>query len=195
MRSLSASVLFLSLVTLGASAVAACGGGQPEPTAPTTPSATPSSAPSAMPSAAPAASGSAAAPATSGSAAAPAASGSAAVPAAWGPGMTKDQQIAFMKAHVMPRMKPVFQGADAKKYADFCCKTCHGPQYKEPKDFLPKLTMKDGKITAFADKPAVSKFMAEKVVPEMAAAMGMKPYDPATHQGFGCAGCHAVEMK
>jgi hypothetical protein len=26
----------------------------------------------------------------------------------------------------------------------------------------------------------------------MANAMGAKPFDPATHQGFGCAGCHTV---
>jgi hypothetical protein len=75
------------------------------------------------------------------------------------------------------------------------CKTCHGPAYKEPKEFLPHLTMKDGKITAFAEKPEVSKFMAEKVVPEMAAAMGQPPYDPATHKGFGCGGCHTIDMK
>ena len=55
--------------------------------------------------------------------------------------------------------------------------------------------MKDGKITAFAEKSEVANFMATKVVPAMAAAMGEKPYDPATHQGFGCAGCHTVEMK
>ena len=49
--------------------------------------------------------------------------------------------------------------------------------------------------TAFKDKAEISKFMHEKVVPEMAAAMGQKPYDPATKTGFGCMNCHAVEMK
>jgi hypothetical protein len=116
-------------------------------------------------------------------------------PTAWSDGMTKDQQMAFMKTVIMPKMTPVFQAGDAKHYADVSCKTCHGPNYQAPKDFLPKLTMKDGKITSFAEKPEVSKFMAEKIVPAMAAAMGKPPYDPATHQGFGCAGCHAVEMK
>ena len=109
--------------------------------------------------------------------------------------MTKDQAIAFMKKNVAPEMEPVFKGADAKRYANFSCKTCHGPKYQNPKDFLPKLTMKDGKITAFASKPEVSKFMAEQVVPHMATAMGLKPYDVATHTGFGCNGCHTVAMK
>ena len=109
--------------------------------------------------------------------------------------MTKAQQSAFMKEVILPRMSKVFQASDAKKYAEFSCKTCHGPEYKEPDEFLPHLTLKNGKITAFADKPAVSKFMAEKVVPEMAAAMGMKPYDPKTNEGFGCGGCHKIDKK
>jgi hypothetical protein len=37
--------------------------------------------------------------------------------------------------------------------------------------------------------------MAEKVVPEMAAALGMPPFNPATKTGFGCMGCHGVEKK
>lgn len=100
-----------------------------------------------------------------------------------------------MKAHVVPRMSKVFQGADAARYADFGCVTCHGPKYQAPKDYLPRLTLKDGKLTAFADKPDVAKFMAEKVVPEMASIFGKPPYDPATKQGFGCMGCHGVDMK
>jgi hypothetical protein len=181
-----------SLVAVSALAVfAACGAPPvPEvPKAPEAPSASVPAAPSGAPSAAPSASSSAAPAASS---AAPA---KAELPAEWTEGMSKDQQVAFMKAKVMPKMGPAFQKHDGKRYAEFSCKTCHGPNYKEPKEFLPKLTMKGGKITAFADKPAVSKFMAEVVVPEMASAMGKKPYDPATHQGFGCAGCHTIEQK
>ncbi len=55
--------------------------------------------------------------------------------------------------------------------------------------------MKDGKISAFTDKPEVAKFMAENVEPEMASTLGMKPYDAATHQGFGCSGCHTIDAK
>lgn len=190
MRFPSATLLAFSFVTLG-SLAAACGGGQAEPTTPAAPSASaaPSSAPAASAAAAPSASASAAA---SGSVApeTPAPAGTT-----WSDSWTKEQKSAFMKQHVVPRMSKVFQGADAKKYAEFGCKTCHGPQYKDPKDFLPKLTMKNGKMTAFTDKPQVAKFMAEKVTPEMASAMGMQPYDPATQKGFGCGGCHTVEMK
>jgi hypothetical protein len=103
-----------------------------------------------------------------------------------------------MKLKVAPKMAKVFQEADASHYASFNCKSCHGPDFKDPKDFLPKLTMKDGKITAFADKPEVAKvanFMKDRVVPEMAGALGVKPYDMKTKEGFGCGGCHAIEMK
>ena len=100
-----------------------------------------------------------------------------------------------MKKYVVPEMEPIFKAYNAKRYEKFGCKTCHGPKFQEPKDYLPKLTFKDGKLTAFADKPEISKFMAEQVTPHMASAMGLKPFDMATHTGFGCNGCHTVLMK
>jgi cytochrome c551/c552 len=101
----------------------------------------------------------------------------------------------FMKVHVAPRMAKIFQGKDAAQYADFGCRSCHGPDWKAPKDYLPELATKDAKITAFVEKPEVAKFMAEKVLPEMASVFGQAPYDPATKTGFGCMGCHNVETK
>lgn len=110
--------------------------------------------------------------------------------------MTKDEEVAFMKKNVVPEMGPVFKAFDAKRYAEFSCKTCHGPKFKLPKDFLPKLTFnKEGKLISPSDEPALAKFMSEEVAPHMAAAMGLKPFDMATHTGFGCGGCHAVQMK
>ncbi|MEO7329157.1 MAG: hypothetical protein ABI193_11290 [Minicystis sp.] len=114
---------------------------------------------------------------------------------AWRDDMTKEQKAAFMKARVLPEMSKTFQAFDATRYESFSCKTCHGPQFKDPKAFLPKLLMKDGKLTAFAEKPEVSKFMATKVAPQMAAILGEKPYDPATRQGFGCGDCHTIDMS
>jgi hypothetical protein len=38
------------------------------------------------------------------------------------------------------------------------------------------------------------KFMHEKVVPDMAAVFGKPAYDPATKTGFGCGGCHKMNM-
>jgi hypothetical protein len=89
----------------------------------------------------------------------------------------------------------VFKGFNAKRYDNFSCKTCHGPKFVNPPEFLPKLTFKDGKLTAFAEKPELAKFMAEQVVPHMATALGLAPYDMKTNTGFGCHGCHEVKMK
>ena len=169
--------------------LAACGGSPaPAPEAPPPPPAA-SEAPPAPAAEAPK-------PAES-AAAAPAAPEAPAAPAhdVWTKDLTKDQQVAFMKKNVVPEMEPVFKGYDAKRYDKFDCKTCHGPAYKNPHDFLPKLTFKDGKIVEFEKHPAVAKFMAEQVTPHMATAMGMKPYDPATKEGFGCGGCHTINMK
>lgn len=127
-------------------------------------------------------------------AATPAASAAPAeVPATWQKDMSKELQIAFMKERVIPAMAPVFKEHDAKEFANFGCETCHGPEYKTPTEYLPALTMKDGKLTAFETDPEVAKWMAEKVAPAMAEAMGLPPYNPETHEGFGCGGCHAIE--
>ncbi|HKY36429.1 MAG TPA: hypothetical protein VJN18_10845 [Polyangiaceae bacterium] len=156
------SLHFLSLACLVT--LVACGGSQPAASTPSEPGAAPTGdAP---------------------------AEGSADV---WSDSMSDKQKAEFMKQKVVPAMSKTFQEFDAKKYAEFGCKNCHGPQFKpHPVDFLPELTMKDGKLTAADTKPDMVKFMSEKVSPQMAEIFGKKPFDPATGEGFGCKGCHNV---
>jgi NAD(P)-dependent dehydrogenase (short-subunit alcohol dehydrogenase family) len=45
----------------------------------------------------------------------------------------------------------------------------------------------------FKDKPEIAKWMVDAVSPQMADAMGLPHYDPKTHQGFGCGGCHTID--
>lgn len=179
-------ISLLSLAAVSAVFVAiACGGNEPQPVTPTGPTDSASASASA--------SGTTAAmPSTTASASA---SVEAPVPTVWSDTMPKEQQMAFMKKNIEPKMGPIFKDHDAKEFANFGCKTCHGPEYKEPKQFLPHLTMKGGQMTQFKDKPEVSKWMAEKVAPAMADAMGLPRYDPKTKQGFGCGGCHTIDMK
>lgn len=118
-----------------------------------------------------------------------------AAPEAWSNDLDGKAKAAFMKAKVVPGMGEIFKAKDPERYTEFGCKTCHGPNREEPKAFLPKLTSKGGTLTAFKDKPEVAKFMQEKVAPEMAKILGEKPYDPKTHEGFGCGGCHTIESK
>jgi hypothetical protein len=147
--------------------------------------------------------GSQPAPATPGEGAAPAGETPAAEAPAEGAGAdmvwkddmpTKDKG-AFMKAKVVPAMSKVFQGHDAAKYAKFGCKTCHGPDMKpKPTEALPELHMKDGKLVEADKMPEMVKFMHEEVVPKMAEVFGKPPYDPKTNSGFGCGGCHKMNM-
>ena len=158
---------FLTLIGSVALAgvIAACGGSQPAASAP----------------------GDGAAPAAD----APA-EGSADV---WSDSMSDKQKGEFMKKKVVPAMSKTFQEFDGKKYADFGCKTCHGPQFKpKPVEFLPELHMKGDKLVEAEAHPDVAKFMSEKVSPQMAEIFGKKPFNPETKEGFGCTGCHKIAM-
>jgi hypothetical protein len=93
----------------------------------------------------------------------------------------------------MPTMKTAFQTFDAKAFAKFSCKTCHGkdPQkskYKMPNPELPKLDF--AALKAKKQKPKVAEFMGTKVNPEMAKMLGKPEHDEAHPDGFGCLACH-----
>lgn len=173
----------VALFSISAAALLACGGSQPAPTPPAIepPAAAPEPAPEAD----------AGADASSEAPPAPAAEGSRF------DDLSHEAKLAVMKTKVMPNLGKVFKEHDAKKFGKFGCASCHGPnkdKLADPHTVLPKLTLSNGGFEKLSKtKPAIMKFMEEKVVPEMAAALGEKPYDPATHQGFGCGGCHKVD--
>jgi hypothetical protein len=169
MRSSSLACLSWSLVA--AAALLACGGSQPAATTP------------------------AGETAASGETAAEAPASPAPGELVWSDSMpTKDKGV-FMKQKVMPAMTKVFQAHDGKEFADFSCKTCHGPSMKpKPADFLPTLHFKGGKLVEAETEAEMVKFMHDSVTPTMADLFGKKPYDPATNEGFGCKGCHNIEM-
>jgi hypothetical protein len=98
--------------------------------------------------------------------------------------MSAPEKMKHMKEVVAPAMGKVF-GKD-----DFSCTTCHGPGAKQgnfsmPTDALPPLNKAE-----MDAHPEATKFMMEKVVPEMAKLLGEDPYNPETHEGFGCYDCH-----
>jgi hypothetical protein len=109
--------------------------------------------------------------------------------------LTHEEQADFMKNHVVPTMKPLFQKFDAKHYANFGCKTCHGKdpkkaKYKMPTPDLPKLDF--AALKAGKQKPQVAKWMGEVVEPGMAKLLQMPVYNPEhpDPSQFGCLGCH-----
>jgi cytochrome c551/c552 len=174
------SVIFAAL-TLSASILYACGGSQP---APADPSPTPPAVETTVPT-----------PTAGAGAAAPAAPEEKSSAEANFASLPKDKKVEVMMNKVVPNVGKLFKEHDAKKYGSFGCATCHGPQKNEdPHKVLPKLTLSNGGYEKLAKaKPQVVKFMADKIVPAMAEALGDKPFDPATKQGFGCGGCHAVD--
>jgi hypothetical protein len=109
--------------------------------------------------------------------------------------LTHEEQADYMKKTVLPTMKPIFQKFDAKHYANFDCKTCHGKdekknKFKMPTPDLPKLDFEA--LKAGKQKPTIAKWMGEEVEPNMAKLLHMPVYDPKAPDPsqFGCLGCH-----
>jgi hypothetical protein len=110
--------------------------------------------------------------------------------------LDQDQRIEFMKQKVVPAMQPIFQNHDAKKFAEFGCKTCHGEQAAEghfdmPNPALPKLNFKDPSAMAKFSKQDME-WMAKEVKPTMAKLLSQPEFTPENPTGFGCTGCHTT---
>jgi len=112
---------------------------------------------------------------------------------------THDERMVTMKKLVFPTMKDEFIRFDPKDFSDMTCATCHGPgakdkTFKMPNPKLPKLpTTEAGFEKLKKDHPDAVQFMMNTVVPKVAGFVGEQPYDPKTHQGFGCFRCHPKE--
>jgi hypothetical protein len=136
----------------------------------------------------------------------PAAAGKAAKPAVAWKDMSEEQKGKFMKDVIVPKMKPLFQEFDGKKFAKFNCASCHGKDPKDRKfkmpapaaDVHPLPGTPEGFKAAMeknAEWPKWTKFMGEKVKPQMATLLGLPEFDPKNPAagGFGCMQCHSIE--
>jgi len=107
--------------------------------------------------------------------------------------LSHDDKIKFMKTKVMPVMKPVFQKFDAKEYATFGCKTCHGKDPQKRKYEMPNPDLKPldfEAIKAGKEDPKMVEFMSKHVKPEMAKILGEPEMSDTEPNGFGCLHCH-----
>lgn len=181
----------LLIAPLVMAAAAGCGGSQPPP--PQAPSAAPAPPPEAP------AEVDAGAPAEQGGAEATKAGAAPAQPT-WADMKDVDQKKHFMKTVVLPKMKTVFQDFDAKKFKKVTCVTCHGKgamkgKFDMPNPKLPKLDPAQHFAKEMKKKPRFTKFMMKTVVPTMSQLLGVQPYNPKTHKGFGCFKCHTMAQK
>jgi hypothetical protein len=106
-----------------------------------------------------------------------------------------DQQIEYMKTKVVPAMEPIFKNHNPTKFAEFGCKTCHGPgaekgEFEMPNAGLPVLDFKDPSKYKKEDM----EWMGGQVKPTMAKLLGETEYSPENPTGFGCGNCHTVKM-
>lgn len=112
---------------------------------------------------------------------------------------TPQQKGQFMNEVVLPTMRQLFQEFDAQEFAEFRCTTCHGANAREVQFHMPNtlhpLNPADMPTPESSD-PEIARwatFMRTKVQPKMVELLGIPGYDPATQQGFGCFGCHAMQ--
>lgn len=108
--------------------------------------------------------------------------------------MNKDQRKAYMKAKVLPTMKPLFAAAD-EEFKDMNCATCHGDGAKDgtydmPNPKLPVLPEGDGFMKVVKDHPQMADFMMKTVKPQMAQLLGMDEMDEQHPDGLSCHTCH-----
>jgi hypothetical protein len=107
--------------------------------------------------------------------------------------LSHEDRMKFMRTKVVPAMKETFQAFDAKKYANFGCKTCHGkdPQkskYKMPNPELPPLDFK--LLEQGKQKPNIAEWMSRTVKPQMAQILERPQMSKDHPDGFGCLECH-----
>lgn len=122
-----------------------------------------------------------------------------AAPTKWAE-MSHDEKAEHMNQVVVPAFRELLGSYDADRFAKVNCGTCHGPNARDkgfemPNPDLPPLTMPSGEGEPFAEEkekhPEITQFMMTQVTPKMVELLpGVKGYDPATGEGFGCFGCH-----
>ena len=103
--------------------------------------------------------------------------------------MSAFERELYMAGKVTPVMAELFQGANAARYAEFSCETCHGAamrevDFKMPAEDLFPLPEPESPAWAQleASFPEVMAFMKEEVTPAMGTLLGIERYS--------CMHCH-----
>jgi len=109
--------------------------------------------------------------------------------------MSTPQRKTHMRTVILPLAADVFQAWRSERYADIDCTLCHGDgahgdDFQMPTDHLPRLSGALLLGPEFAKHPNTTRLKLDHLVPEMARALGLKPFSIITRRGFGCYSCH-----
>ncbi len=111
--------------------------------------------------------------------------------------MSPQDKAAWMQAEVLPRMSVMFREFDEERYARVTCATCHGPgaasgDFAMPSNALPALppTGSPEQRAMVAQYGPMLRFMFNHVMPTTQTLVGGEDFDEATGGGFSCFSCH-----
>jgi hypothetical protein len=110
-----------------------------------------------------------------------------------------EMNVAQRKQHmdrvVVPIAASVFQSWRPGEYDEIGCALCHGAgfaseDFRMPTAHLPRLSGELFLGREFRDYPETTGLKLDRLVPEMAAALGKSEFSLITRRGFGCYSCH-----
>jgi len=109
--------------------------------------------------------------------------------------MNLEQRQLHMRTEILPRAAAIFRTWRPERYAEIDCTLCHGPgvddgNFKMPTVYLPKLSGEALLGPEFKKHPDTTRLKLNRLVPEIAAALGLKSFNIITRRGFGCYSCH-----
>jgi hypothetical protein len=109
--------------------------------------------------------------------------------------MSIEQRKAHMSNVVLPSAAAVFRVWRPERFAQVDCTLCHGQgantgKFHMPTAHLPRLSGELFLGPEFKKYPDTTRLKLDRLVPEMAKALGLKSFSIITRTGFGCYSCH-----
>ena len=109
--------------------------------------------------------------------------------------MNFSQKKAHMRQKVLPVAADVFGTWQPKRFTRVDCSLCHARGetqgiYEMPTANLPRLSGALLLGPEFERAPDTTRLKLDRLVPEMSAALGLKPFSIITRRGFVCYSCH-----
>ena len=109
--------------------------------------------------------------------------------------MNLSERKAHMRQEVLPIAADIFGTWQPKRFATVDCSLCHARGetegiYDMPTADLPRLSGALLLGPEFARAPETTSLKLNRLVPEMSAALGVKPFSIISRKGFGCYSCH-----